>query len=116
MPRVLKLDPDRDRRLICAPLNPPRETSYGEVMTELDTIASRGRLDPPNCIPLSVVLFWSAPSPSTEYPSALPSCPGTDCTPGRDAAIAARSPMRLAGTAVLVSGRSVPLTSWGASF
>ena len=43
-------------------------------------------------MPLSVVEFWSAPSPSTEKPFGAPSAPGMSCTPGIDAASAARSP------------------------
>ena len=41
-------------------------TTVGDVISELETEASLGRLDPPKFIPLSVVLFWSAPSPRTE--------------------------------------------------
>ena len=40
-----------------APLNPPRLTSYGVVTTEVVTFASRGMLELPNGLPLSVVLF-----------------------------------------------------------
>ncbi len=69
----MKLVPGRVRNENCPPLNPPRETSYGAVVSELMTDASRGRPAPPNCMPLSVVLFWSAPSPSTENPFAPPS-------------------------------------------
>ncbi|HXG71698.1 MAG TPA: hypothetical protein VNJ04_13910 [Gemmatimonadaceae bacterium] len=78
--------------LNCAPLNPPRDTSYGVVASDDETAASRGRFDPPNCMPLSVVLFWSGERPSTENPEGSPSEPGTSWTPGIDAAIAAISP------------------------
>jgi hypothetical protein len=43
--------------LNCPPLNPPRDTSYGVVTSDEDTAASRGMFAPPNCMPLSVVLF-----------------------------------------------------------
>ena len=57
MPRVMKFDPGRVRIVSCPPLNPPRATSYGDVESEVDTPASRGRFDPPKLMPLSVVLF-----------------------------------------------------------
>ena len=44
MPRVRKFDPEPERMLKLPPLNPPRETSYGEVESELEICASRGRL------------------------------------------------------------------------
>ena len=53
----MKFDPGRVRRLNCPPLNPPRDTSYGDVISELNTLASRGNPAPPNCMPFSVVLF-----------------------------------------------------------
>jgi hypothetical protein len=99
------------RRLNCAPLKPPRDTSYGEVARELETAASRGRFEPPKFMPLSVVWFWSAPRPSTEKPLGSPSAPGTSCTPGSVAAIAARSPRSAAGSPAFVTGCSVPPTS-----
>ena len=55
--RLMKFEPGRVRTLSCAPLKPPRETSYGEVTSDVDTEASRGRLEPPNAMPLSVALF-----------------------------------------------------------
>src|SRR5437764_302255 len=76
MPRVMKFDPGLERRVSCPPLKPPRETSYGDVTSDVDTPASRGRLEPPNAMPFSVVLFWSAPSPRTEKPFGSPFCPG----------------------------------------
>src|SRR5579885_3202202 len=76
VPRVLKLEPDAGRMLKFPPLNPPREPSYGDVVSDVEIAASRGRLFPPNCMPLSVVLFCSAPTPSTEKPSGWPSRPG----------------------------------------
>ncbi len=56
-PRTEKLDPERVRTLSWAPLNPPRETSYGEVTSDVITDASRGRVLPPNGMPLSIVAF-----------------------------------------------------------
>src|SRR5215207_5264753 len=91
-PRLRKLDPELERMLKFPPLKPPREGSYDDVESELDIDASRGRPFAPTCIPLSVTLFWSAPSPRTEKPSGPPSSPGTSSTPGNDAAIAAMSP------------------------
>ena len=111
----MKFEPGRVRMLNCPPLNPPRDTSYGEVTSELVTAASRGRLLPPNWLPLSVVLFWSAPSPRTEKPDGSPSAPGTRVTPGSDAAIAARSPCSAALSTDGLIARSVPLTSLLAS-
>jgi hypothetical protein len=111
MPRVTKFEPGRVRIDSCAPLKPPRETSYGVVTSDVEIAASRGRLEPPNSIPLRVMLFWSAPSPSTEKPFGAPSSPGTSCTPGSVAAIAARSPSRSAETFAVSTGRSVPPTS-----
>src|SRR5476649_2561369 len=43
--RVMKLEPGRPRIWNCAPLNPPRETSYGVVTSDVETLASRGRFD-----------------------------------------------------------------------
>ena len=80
-------------------------------MSELEICASRGRLPAPNGMPLSVTLFWSAPSPRTENPSAAPSSPGISVTPGSDAAIAAMSPCSSGGRFASSIVRSVPLTS-----
>src|SRR5688500_4391443 len=71
--RTLKLVPDRERRFIWPPENPPRDTSYGAVTSDDETPASRGMFEPPKSSPLSVVLFWSWVSPSTEYPEGSPS-------------------------------------------
>ena len=57
-------------------------------------------------MPLSVVVFWSAPRPSTEKPFGSPSAPGMSCTPGSDAAIAARSPSWFAENAAGVDARA----------
>src|SRR4028119_43027 len=65
IPRVRKLEPDWEPMLKLAPLKPPRDGSMGEVASEVETAASRGRFPAPTCMPLSVTLFWSPPSPST---------------------------------------------------
>ena len=57
MPRVLKFDPACVDNPICAPLNPPRETSHGDVPSVARVVASRGMSLPPKPSPLSVVLF-----------------------------------------------------------
>ena len=56
-PRVLKFDPACVDSPICAPLNPPRETSHGDVPSVARVVASRGMSLPPKPSPLSVVLF-----------------------------------------------------------
>src|SRR6185369_6515647 len=71
-PRVRKFEPPPVRMLKLAPLNPPRDTSYGDVESELEIDASRGSPFAPKLTPLSVTLFWSAPSPRTEKPSDAP--------------------------------------------
>jgi hypothetical protein len=109
--RRMKFEPGPVRIMNCAPLNPPRLTSYGVVTTEVVTFASRGMLELPNGLPLSVVLFWSAERPSTEKPAGSPSAPVTGVTPGTVAAMALRSPCWLAATAALVADCSVPLMS-----
>jgi hypothetical protein len=53
----MKFDPLPERSMNCAPLNPPRLTSYGVVTSDVDTCASRGMLDAPKLAPLSVALF-----------------------------------------------------------
>ena len=73
----MKFDPDRSRIFWFAPLNPPRETSYGEIVSDIIVCASRGRFDAPEFIPLSVVLFWSGVRPSTENPDGSPFAPAT---------------------------------------
>ena len=95
------------------PLNPPRLTSYGEVVSELVTAASRGRFEASELSPLIVVEFWSAVRPNTEKPDGSPSAPGMNCTPGSEAAIAARSPCCSAESALAETLRSVPLMSAG---
>ena len=37
--------------------NPPRETSYGDVTSDVEIPASRGKFEPPKAIPFSVMLF-----------------------------------------------------------
>jgi len=54
---VMKFEPGRVRSENCAPLKPPRETSYGVVTRELETAASRGKPEPPKFMPFKVVLF-----------------------------------------------------------
>ena len=83
----------------CPPLKPPRDTSNDDVVTRVLTTASRGMSPPSKRIPFSVTLFWSDDRPSTENPGGPPSAPGTSCTPGTDAAIAARFPWSFAATA-----------------
>jgi hypothetical protein len=68
--------PPRDRTLSRPPLKLPRDTSYGLVASDVETFASRGRFEPPNAMPLSVVAFWSGERPSTEKPDGDPSAPG----------------------------------------
>src|SRR4030081_411699 len=80
--RRMKFEPGPVRMLNCAPLNPPRLTSYGVVTTELETFASRGMLLLPKGEPLRVVAFWSDERPSTEKPAGSPSAPVTGVTPG----------------------------------
>src|SRR5512138_812533 len=70
--RRMKFDPLPVRSDNCAPLKPPRLTSYGVVTSDETICASRGMLDAPKLAPLSVVLFWSADSPSTEKPAGSP--------------------------------------------
>src|SRR5450830_22706 len=111
MVRCRKLFPEGDRMLNCAPLKPPRDTSYGAVASELETPASRGTLAPPKEPPLSVLAFWSGVSPSTEKPDASPLEPGTSWTPGSDAAMAAMSPALAADTLAALIALSVPLMS-----
>ncbi|MCX5761627.1 MAG: hypothetical protein NTW72_08990 [Gemmatimonadetes bacterium] len=114
--RMVKLLPVGERMLNCAPLKPPRETSYGAVDSELDTPASRGTSAPPNEPPLSVVAFWSGDSPSTEKPDASPLVPGTSVTPGSDDAMAARLPASPAATLAALTFRSVPeISGWRSS-
>ena len=60
-----------------------------------------------------VVEFWSDVSPNTEKPDGSPSAPGMNCTPGSEAAIAAKSPCWSAGSAFAFTLRSVPLMSVG---
>ena len=55
--RRMKFDPEPELMLNCPPLNPPRLTSYGVVMSELETCASRGMFELPKFEPLSVVEF-----------------------------------------------------------
>ncbi len=98
------------------PLNPPRDTSNGDVDNELDTAASRGNSLEPVCSPFSVTVFWSAPRPSTENASASPSSPGSSSTPGSDAAIAAMLPCRSTGRSSAMIVRSVPPTSGSGTF
>jgi hypothetical protein len=57
IPRLLKLEPEFDRMLKFAPLNPPRDTSYDDVVSELEMFASRGSPFAPTCNPFSVTLF-----------------------------------------------------------
>jgi hypothetical protein len=109
------LVPGLARRLRRAPLKPPVDTSYGDVTSPVDTLASRGRLAPPNGIPLSVVWFWSGERPSTEKPAGSPSAPGTGVTPGIAAAIAARSPICSGARSDGSTRRSGPPTSAPAS-
>jgi len=90
--RRTKLEPLPLRSMNCAPLKPPRLTSYGVVTSDVDTFASRGMLDAPKLAPLSVALFWSAESPSTEKPAGSPLGSVMGVTPGIVAAIAFRSP------------------------
>src|SRR4051812_5285320 len=111
VPRTLKFDPGRDVILKFPPLNPPRDGSNGDVVSDVDTAASRGRLFVLDCRPFSVVLFWSEPRPRTENASGSPSSPGTSRTPGNDAAIAAILPCRSGGRVFCGIERSVPLTS-----
>src|SRR5215207_5767765 len=65
VPRLRKFDPATERMLKFAPLKPPRDGSNDEVVSELETAASRGSPLAPTGRPLSVTLFWSAPRPST---------------------------------------------------
>jgi hypothetical protein len=57
VPRMRKFEPDPGRMLKFAPLNPPLEASYGEVVSDVWTCASRGRVALLNGRPLRVVLF-----------------------------------------------------------
>src|SRR5690349_24675752 len=57
MPRLRKLEPEPERMLKLAPLNPPLETSYGDVVSDVEMLASRGNPFAPTCSPLSVTLF-----------------------------------------------------------
>ena len=111
----MKFDPEPAERLNCPPLNPPRLTSYGVVMSDELTCASRGMFELPKLEPLSVVEFWSAERPSTENPAGSPSAPVTGVTPGIEAAIALRSPCCPAATAAASVRISVPLMSPGLS-
>ena len=104
----MKLLPRPLLMLNCAPLKPPRLTSYGVVITELVTLASRGMFEPLNGEPLSVVLFWSELKPSTLKPDGSPSAPATGVTPGIVPAMAFRSPAWLAATAALLALCSFP--------
>src|SRR3954447_26434172 len=109
--RRMKFELPKVRRENCAPLNPPRLTSYGVVTREDMTCASRGMLEAPKLAPLSVVLFWSAERPSTEKPAGSPLASVIGVTPGIVAAIAFRSPCSPEETASLCTDCSVPLRS-----
>ncbi len=79
---------------------------------DVETCASRGRLLPViPASPFTDVWFWSEESPSTENPAGSPSAPATGVTPGRDAAIAARSPIWSGLTTFGSTRFSVPLMS-----
>src|SRR5665213_2231694 len=87
--------PRESSMLAVAPLNQPLAGSYLVVETRRLVGAARGMLAPLNDIPPSVVVFWSAPKPSTEMP------PLIDDTPGTVDDIAARSPASSEGTAAI---------------
>src|SRR5579872_3872975 len=83
---LLNNPPPLSSTAVWAPENQPREGSYVEVDTRTRVEASRGRLAPPNDMPLSVVLFADGPRPNAEMP------PATLAMPGTVDAIAVRSP------------------------
>ena len=109
--RSVRLLGGRERRASCAPLKPPRDTSYGLTASAASNAASRGKALPSNFMPLSVVSFCSGPSPNTEYPVGAPSAPGTICTPGTPPASSARSASCSSVAASTSTRRSPPPAS-----